>query len=143
SLRQKARGNLNGAERTLRRALNLAPDDPMLLTNFGSLLGISGRYRQAVEVLRGVVRRSPHLLEARVNLGAALGKQGHVREAIQVFEETRTLGLSSPALLNALAVAYTENRQRPEAIRALEDSLGLERDQPVARAMLEELRRGS
>ncbi|MEE9219616.1 MAG: alkaline phosphatase family protein, partial [Acidobacteriota bacterium] len=42
SLRQKARGNLNGAERTLRRALNLAPDDPMLLTNFGSLLGISG-----------------------------------------------------------------------------------------------------
>jgi pentatricopeptide repeat protein len=90
-----------------------------------------------------VVRRYPTLLEARVNLGAALGKQGHVQEAISVFEEARELGLSSPMLLNALAVAYAQNHQRTEAIRALERSLNLDRDQPVARAMLDELRQGS
>ena len=143
SQRLKARGELAEAERVLRRALNLAPDDPLLLTNLGSLLGISGRFEQAAELLRDVVRRYPTLLEARVNLGAALGKQGHVQEAISVFEEARELGLSSPMLLNALAVAYAQNHQRTDAIRALEHSLNLDRDQPVARSMLDELRQGS
>ena len=143
SLRLKARSDMRGAEETLQRALSLAPDDPMLLTNFGSLLGISGRYRQAIDLLKDVVRRNPWLLEARVNLGAALGKQGHVREAIEVFEEARTLGISSTTLLNALAVAYAENRQQNEAIHTLEDSLQIDGDQPMVQAMLTELRRTS
>lgn len=143
SLRLKGRGELAGSERVLRRALSLAPDDPLLLTNLGSLLGISGRLEEAAHVLRGVVERYPSVLEARVNLGAALGKQGRVQEAIEVFEEAGERGHASPALLNALAVAYAQNRQTTEAIRALERSLRLDRDQPTARAMLNELRQGS
>jgi predicted AlkP superfamily phosphohydrolase/phosphomutase/Flp pilus assembly protein TadD len=143
SLRLKARGDLAGSERVLRRALNLAPDDPMLLTSLGSLLGIGGRLEQAADLLRDIVRRFPHLLEARVNLGAALGKQGRVPEAIAVFEEARQIGHASPALLNAMALAYAQNRQTAEAIRALEKSLSVDGDQPVARSMLHELRLGS
>jgi predicted AlkP superfamily phosphohydrolase/phosphomutase/Tfp pilus assembly protein PilF len=143
SLRLKARGDLEGAERLLRRALNLAPEDPMLLTNLGSLLGISGRFEQAAAVLRGVVERHPAVIEARINLGAALGKQGRAREAIEVFEEARRMGHASPALLNALALAYAQNRQPHEAVRALERSLSLDRNQPTARALLDDLRNGS
>ena len=143
SLRLKARGDLPGSERVLRRALNLAPDDPVLLTSLGSLLGISGRLEQAADLLRDIVERHPHLLEARVNLGAALGKQGRVQEAIAVFEEARQIGRLSPALLNAMALAYAQNRQTNDAIRALEQSLSVDGDQPVARSMLHELRQGS
>jgi Flp pilus assembly protein TadD len=143
SLRLKTRGDLAGAERVLRRALNLAPDDPMLLTNLGSLLGISGRFEQAAEVLRGVVERHPAALEARINLGAALGKQGRAREAIEVFEEASRQGHASTTLLNALALAYAQNRQPHEAVRTLERSLSLDRNQPTARALLDDLRDGS
>jgi predicted AlkP superfamily phosphohydrolase/phosphomutase/Tfp pilus assembly protein PilF len=143
SLRLKARGDLTGAERVLRRALSLSPDDPMLLTNLGSLLGISGRFEQAADILRGVVERHPAVLEARINLGAALGKQGRAREAIEVFEEARRMGHASTTLLNALALAYAQNQQPHEAARALERSLSLDRNQPTARALLDDLRDGS
>jgi Flp pilus assembly protein TadD len=73
-----------------------------------------------------------------VGLGAVLGIQGSTRQAIEVLEEGRALGMTSPSLCNALAMAYYQNREREKAVAALKESLRLDPGQRSTRAMLEE-----
>ena len=76
-----------------------------------------------------------------MGLGAVLGIQGKTGEAIRTLEEGKTLGLTSPTLCNALAMAYYQNRERQKAVATLQESLRLDPAQASARAMLKEWER--
>ena len=73
-----------------------------------------------------------------MGLGAALGIQGKTQEAIRTLETGRELGLASPSLYNALAMAYYQNRDREKAIGILKESLRLDPGQGSARSLLSE-----
>jgi Flp pilus assembly protein TadD len=73
-----------------------------------------------------------------VGLGAALGIQGKNSESVAILEEGEKLGISSPDLFNALAMAYFQAQQKEKAIGTLKESLRLDPSQPSARSLLAE-----
>jgi Flp pilus assembly protein TadD len=92
-----------------------------------------------VRILSRAIRIEPRNLEARVNLGAALAKLGRLDEAIASMEEARGMGVRSPALLNAVGLAYAQKGETRRAIEALRESLTLSPEQPEVLSLLEEL----
>jgi tetratricopeptide (TPR) repeat protein len=131
-------GKLKEAELEYRSALQVDPENVGALVNLGGLLAKKRELEKAAPLLRRALARDPRSLEARVGLGAVLGIQGKTGEAIQTLEEGRALGLTSPSLCNALAMAYYQNRERRKAVATLQESLRLDPAQTSARAMLKE-----
>jgi tetratricopeptide (TPR) repeat protein len=134
-------GRQEEAEQEYRSALHSDPEHVVALVNLGSLLARRRDVDEAVPLFRRALGRDPRSLEARVGLGAALGIQGKTEEAIRTLEEGRALGLTSPSLCNALAMAYYQNRERQKAVAILKESLRIDPGQNPARAMLEEWER--
>ena len=64
--------------------------------------------------------------------------QGKNAEAVATLEAGEKLGVSSPTLYNALAMAYYQARQKEKAIGILKESLRLDPAQPSARSLLAE-----
>ena len=129
------------AEEEYRSALRSDPEYVGALVNLGSLLARRRDLDEAERLFRRALGRDPRNLEARVGLGAALGIQGKTGEAIRTLEEGRALGLASPSLYNALAMAYYQNRERQKAVGVLKESLRIDPGQKSARATLEEWER--
>jgi len=126
------------AEQEYRSALRSDPEYVGALVNLGSLLARRREMDEAARLFRRALGRDPRSLEARVGLGAAMGIQGKTGEAIRTLEEGRALGLASPSLFNALAMAYYQNRERQKAVAILKESLRIDPRQNSARATLEE-----
>jgi tetratricopeptide (TPR) repeat protein len=131
-------GRAQEAEAEYRRALGSDPEHVGALVNLGGLLARQKRLDEAAPLLKRALARDPRSVEARVSLGAVLGIQGKTGEAIRTLEEGRSLGMNSPSLCNALAMAYYQNRERQKAVATLKESLQLDPRQSSARAMLEE-----
>jgi len=134
-------GRKTEAEQEYRSALRSDPEYVGALVNLGGLLARRREMDEAARLFRRALGRDPRSLEARVGLGAALGIQGKTGEAIRTLEEGRALGLASPSLYNALAMAYYQNRERQKAVAVLKESLRIDPGQESARAMLEEWER--
>jgi tetratricopeptide (TPR) repeat protein len=73
---------LERAEQCLRRAVELNPKDANIPTALGVALGRMGRYEEAVEVLRGVVKQDARNPWAHRSLGAMLIQTDKIAEAI-------------------------------------------------------------
>ncbi len=131
-------GRAKEAEEEYRSALKSDPENVGALVNLGSLLARQRRLDEAAPLLRRALGRDPKSLEARVSLGSVLGILGKTAEAIQTLEEGRSLGLDSPPLYNALAMAYYQNHDRQKAVASLKESLRLDPGQSEARATLAE-----
>ncbi len=134
-------GRQAGAEQEYRSALRSDPEYVSALVNLGSLVARQRDLDEAERLFRRALGRDPRNLEARVGLGAALGIQGKTGEAIRTLEEGRALGLASPSLYNALAMAYYQNRDRQQAVEILKESLRIDPGQTSARATLDEWER--
>jgi len=131
-------GHGREAEDYYRRALKADPEHGAALVNLGGLLARQRRLDEAIPLFKRALARDPANLEARVGLGAALSIQGNNAEAVATLEAGEKLGAPSPALYNALAMAYYQARQKEKAIGILKQSLKLDPVQPSARAMLAE-----
>ena len=136
TLEQTGRGK--EAEDYYRRALKADPEHGAALVNLGSLLAKQRRLDEAIPLFKRALARDPGSLEARISLGAALSIQGNNAEAVATLEAGEKLGAPSPALYNALALAYYQARQKEKAIGILKESLKLDPVQPSARSMLAE-----
>jgi tetratricopeptide (TPR) repeat protein len=74
-------GDLRRAETELRKAVELSPGDPALLTSLGGILGMEGDLRQANIYLAKAVKLNPQDPVSRRNLAANQWQLGQIKEA--------------------------------------------------------------
>ncbi|HSD40734.1 MAG TPA: tetratricopeptide repeat protein [Burkholderiales bacterium] len=85
-VRQKL-GRLEDAAAAYRAALAIAPDDPLVASNYGNCLLAKGEVEAAIDLLRRSVGREPRNPVAHNNLGSALNAAGDVRGAIAAYRK--------------------------------------------------------
>ncbi len=115
-------GNLDLAEKIIRRAVAAQPDNPRLWNDQGAILVLRHKDGEAVEAFRTALSMAPTFAEAFAHLAALRLRQGLVQEAVALQVQAVK---QDPA--NA---AYAE---RLEAYRAL---AGEETEQPVPPPMV-------
>lgn len=84
-------GRTDEAERAFRRALELAPEAPRILYNYGSFLVRERRFAEGVGPLDEAIRRGWHDADAYVNYGVALWQLGRIDEARAAFARALAL----------------------------------------------------
>ncbi len=121
----------------LQAALQADPDNTRLRYEWARLLRQAGRYAQAVDVLRGVLRQEPRHADALLEMGGLLMLQGRVALAQQCY--ARLLRYQSPnsalyglALFN-LAQALEEQGHTEKALQTYQAVL--QRDPTDTRAL--------
>ena len=72
---------------TLREALRVEPDNPIVLANLGMLLSDAGRHAEGFAPLRRALEVDPDLHEARFNLARVLARDGRKEEAKSEADE--------------------------------------------------------
>jgi len=70
-----------GAEVSYRRALAIAPHDPVILTNLGLMLVMQGKPDRAIVNLRQALQYDPKNRHARMNMGAAYDRLNNLDSA--------------------------------------------------------------
>jgi tetratricopeptide (TPR) repeat protein len=134
----EALGKERDAATEYQRALKVDPEYVVALVNWAGLLARQRNLEAAVPLYRRALAKDPASAEARVGLGAALSIQGKNEEAVATLEEGEHLGIATPALYNALAMAYYQARRKEKAIGTLKESLRLDPSQSSARSLLAE-----
>jgi arylsulfatase A-like enzyme/Flp pilus assembly protein TadD len=81
------RRDLAGAERALREARRLEPDNPAVIANIGLLQADKGDLPAAIQSLNTALAVDPNLHEARFNLAVAYAKAGRRAEAAAAARE--------------------------------------------------------
>jgi pentatricopeptide repeat protein len=76
------------AESSLKRALELDPDNADILNNLGYLALADTRYTEAETLLRRALKTDPSNLTTRNNLGLVLALQEKDKEALEMFRST-------------------------------------------------------
>lgn len=109
------RGDLVGAEQTLRRALMLAPDLAATQLNLADVQRAAGNEQQAEAQLRAVLKREPGHAAAWHALGLSLLRQRRGDEAIRALQRAGELAPGSAHFASVLAAAQAAHRlrQRP------------------------------
>jgi len=85
------RGRTEEALSANQRAVELAPNDPGIHTNFGALLHGLGRFEEAEASLRRAIELDPSSAAAHNNLGSSLKELGRLNEAQAIFEQAIAL----------------------------------------------------
>ena len=143
ALAYRRQGNLAGAERELKRAADLGPEQVGPVANLGSLYLQENRVAEAVTVLEQALTKDPASVEVRTNLLVALGRTERLDRARELFEEGNQLSPDRPSLYNAMAFAYQANGHPAEAVSLLTHSLGLDPHQAPALNLLRQLDPGA
>ena len=138
-LAYRRRGDLGGAEKELRRAMELGPDQMGPAANLGSIYLQEGRVDEAVSVLERALGRDPGSPEVRTNLIVALGRLGKVDRARDIFEEGLHIVPGRPSLYNAMAFVYQASGRPGEAAGLLKTSLGIDPGQAEALRLLQQV----
>jgi arylsulfatase A-like enzyme/lipopolysaccharide biosynthesis regulator YciM len=89
----------------------------------------------AVELLRGLVRESPEMMDGWATLARLLRRSGRVREAIQALEQVDRLSPGTPAIMLGLADLHREAGDLDRALslaRAAEAAGGSGADEELA-----------
>lgn len=119
--------------RFLRKALELTPDDPLLVRRLADLLVESGRYREAVELLEGQAAQSddPERLRRLAGLYQRLGQWD---KAAGAYSKLWAESPRDPELGWTLAGLYQGLGRWDEAVTVLERLTSLETGPAQARA---------
>ncbi|MGQ9589897.1 MAG: tetratricopeptide repeat protein [Planctomycetota bacterium] len=81
------RGDLEEAERSIRRAVEKHEEDPVLWNDLGLILWRRGKLRESEKSLRAALALRPEYEEAKANLASLLGSRGFFRQALRLEEE--------------------------------------------------------
>jgi protein O-mannosyl-transferase len=124
---------------SLRRVLELDPDDLETRRLLAVTLVREGRVEEAIDAYRWILRRSPDDLDALNNVAwirATHARAGHRdgAEAVRLAERARDASPEPQAVLySTLAAAYAESGRFPEAIQACERAIALARSTGASR----------
>jgi Flp pilus assembly protein TadD len=116
------------AERCFRKGLELAPDNPELLSNLGLALMNQGNDAAAEPLLAEAVRRDPQRHFARFHLAAILMRQGHPEQAVEHCHELLKSDTYSGPSYNLLGLALKRLGKPREAVAALEEAAHIDPD---------------
>ncbi|MEJ2087973.1 MAG: type IV pilus biogenesis/stability protein PilW [Gammaproteobacteria bacterium] len=107
----EAEGENELAERQFKAALGIEPRNSQALNNYGTFLYRQGRYREAVDHLRVLVKDTGYRARAQAyeNLGLAELKVGDVDAARESFNRSLQLSFAQPqASLELAQISYDE-----------------------------------
>ena len=85
----------------------------------------SGRYEQAINLLKTANRLKPEDTQTLNNLGAAYRKAGQNQQAIETYREALRLDRKQPEASNNLGLAYYHSARYSEAIEAFNEAIRL------------------
>ncbi len=107
----RARGDLNGAERALRSALDKDGGSPALAAELGDVLRQARKWAAAAEICRTLIKADPGDQRAREHLVYALGMSGRPADAVEVALASPLRGAERARSLAASADAFYEVRR--------------------------------
>lgn len=122
-------GKLDKATAYCQRALDIKPNYPDALNNFGAILEAKGS-NESLEAYREALRMDPNHTGALYNLGNALMARGKQEEALGYFEKVLKLKPGSLETLNNMANALAALGRLDEAIADYRYALRVQPDQP-------------
>ena len=108
-----------GAERSMHRALELAPSDALVLSEAGAANYALGRVDEAIRLARKAVELDPVNSQMRVNLAWFLTSQGRYQEALAEFQHVVELNPSSPWSYSGLGFTLVLLGRYDEALVAV------------------------
>lgn len=110
------RGDFKSAERELRLAEQIKPDDLDVLTNLGILSANDGRYTEAEKYYLAALAKNP-TPSLRNNYGNLLLQTHRPAEAVKQFDEAIALSATYPQTFNNLAAALAETGHGERAVQ--------------------------
>jgi Flp pilus assembly protein TadD len=129
-----SQNRLKEAEAQFTEAVRLKPEDPRIQLYLGSALAAQGRQAEALEHYRAALHHAPDwppLLENCAWL-LATAPEARLRNgplAVQLAERAAELTRrQSPVAMDALAAAYAETGQFPQAVAAAQEALAVVQD---------------
>lgn len=122
---QSEAGEFALAERSFRRALELAPDQPLLLVNLATLLRKVARVPEALVLYQRATEVAPQFGKAWLELGNTLFDLGLVDKAVPALERAVQVQPDSVMAWSALGSAYRELEQWEPAEAAFLKALKL------------------
>jgi Tfp pilus assembly protein PilF len=84
-------GDFRGAIQLYRKYIEIHPDSPDVLSNFGAALAHEGQYAEAIAEYEKALKLQPENPTARANLGLALYKTGQIADARNKLEQALVL----------------------------------------------------
>lgn len=126
-------GNLDLAEKIIRRAVDTQPDNPVLWNDQGVLLGMRGNAREAEEAFRSAISLAPTYAEPLAHLAALEARHGYLHEAVRWMERAAQNAPQSPeyaerlltyrALLESQARTAKPSTDKPVSVRRFSEPL--------------------
>nr|MCS5613125.1 tetratricopeptide repeat protein [Candidatus Poribacteria bacterium] len=92
----------------IKQALDINPNQPEFLVNFGQMLMKLDRFSEAVEAFRGALSTDLDDLDTISNLGICLMKEHRVDEAIQVYQDSLKNNPGSAQIYENLGRVFEE-----------------------------------
>ena len=105
---QATSGDQAGAERTLRKVLEVAPDQLQAYGMLGHLYLAQGKLDLAKARFEHLASRQPSSISARTMVGLILQMQGRNDEALRAYEQVLEIDPRAPVAANNLAWMYAE-----------------------------------
>lgn len=115
----EARGNLPLAREQYQKALELEPDNPMILVGLARLYDREGRLQEAEKVYRKAAAIAPNNPLVLNDLALCYARQGNLAQAKQSFEQTVRIAPQNVRYRNNLATVLVETGQPNDAFRHL------------------------
>lgn len=101
-------GDMDNAERLLREAVTVRPDNPAVHFELGKLWLRRDDMERAAPFFANAAQLLPGFAPAAANLGATLGELGRTDEALAAFETALAADPENEQVLNNLGVLYRE-----------------------------------
>ncbi|MGE4063266.1 MAG: tetratricopeptide repeat protein [Rhodospirillaceae bacterium] len=120
--------NLPLAEQYYRKAMEMNPNDAMLLNNFGVCQYEQGKTEEAVEIHRKAIKLDPTRPMAYNNLGVELNALERHEEALAAFEKAVQIQPINPKAINNWGDSLTKLGRFDEALAMLQKSIEQEPD---------------
>ncbi|MGC1818817.1 MAG: tetratricopeptide repeat protein, partial [Casimicrobiaceae bacterium] len=105
-----------GAEVSVRRALELAPGDAVMLRRAGSLAGNLGRLDEAIALYQQALAQDPLSATAYINLGLTLYAADRLAEAEAAFRQVLELAPQQPITRAHLSLVLLAQGRSEEAL---------------------------
>ncbi|MEZ0472332.1 tetratricopeptide repeat protein [Luteimonas salinilitoris] len=118
-------GDVAAAEQAFRRALELAPEHPLILVNYATLLRKAGRTEEALSTFRRAVDAAPDFAKAWTELGMTALGAGQRRQALKALERAVQLQPGSALAWHALGNARRADGEFEAAEEAFRKALAL------------------
>src|SRR5262245_53562190 len=125
-------GDRGNAVRSIRRALELNPNAPDVVSLFGAYLTEAGEAKEAVARLEPYARTAKPDFDVLIAYGVALASVGRAEEALSVFEQARTLDATNGLPSANIGTLYLMKGDSDRARAAFNEALST--DPSLARA---------